>query len=71
MSVADIKATWYANNTRVVVTDADGLEWRVVPDEFSSYIAINDDGIAPRRGVDMADVLAQVLGKYAHLVGVR
>lgn len=71
MSVANIKATWYANNTRVVVTDADGLEWWVAPDGFGNYIAINSQDVAPRRGVDMADALAQVLGEYAHLVGAR
>lgn len=69
MSVANIKATWYANDTRVVVTDADGLKWWVAPDGFGGYSAINDQGIVPRVGVDMADVLAQVLGEHAHLVG--
>jgi hypothetical protein len=70
MSAADIAISWYANDTRAAVTDAQGRKWWVAPDGQGAYSAVCDETGSMLVAPTADDVLRSVLGEHAHLMGV-
>jgi hypothetical protein len=61
------QVTWYADNKRAVVDDADGRKWWLAPNADGGYDAMCDDPLEVRAAESLDAALTSVLGDAAEL----